>query len=99
MQVNYECNGVYALIDELEKARKENRLEVLRRDDKNIGLFTWDTYVRKDRLFVYLYNLFILPEFHNKLSLFYLRKKLRSMFPNAVFYWERDRYHRRTYKT
>ncbi len=84
--------------DELDKALKEERLEAIKYNSKNVGFFTWDKYIRKGKLFIYLYNFLVVPEYRH-INLLYLRKILRERFPNAVFYWERSKYNRFTYKT
>ena len=68
---------------EIREAIKENRFFVLKKEDKEMGFFTYQPHSNG----VYIGNMWVIPEFRGVKNLLYLRKIFRDMFPHKKFNW------------
>lgn len=73
---------------EIKEAQADNHFAWL----GDVGFFTWFEITKNDKLYIFINNLWIQPEYRKKVSLFWLRKFLKSKYPNAKYgYWEREK--------
>ncbi len=57
---------------------------------EDTGFFTWFEVEKNDKLYIYINNLWIQPEYRGKTSIFWIRRFLRNKYPNVKYgYWFR----------